>query len=352
MYKFFLLLFLSVSLQLSSQINAQLLSNSSWTRLKSKMLDGSADLSKESHNFLVWKINGNKFCENIDPWFVDRNKCVSFKLENNLIKLSDKLAYQVETLTPDSLVVVEKIDGMTFPDKIRRLSFVKTSALVKDFADKEKSDSIVITSRKVTPTLTKDIISEVQSIYLEKNYTHDFTFDGEILIFPKKQEVGVKMDNKKWTSNNQKGIDLFKKTLQSSFKVWDILGFEKFDKIIIPYHFYSKAEAGSISSFAFFNKIPVKENKGIVINIKDRRVSSENFNKGLEAINSQKYDNAIHFFNQAYEYDNTNTDALYNIVSISTAQNKTDVVCTALKRLKELEQTEGIKLYNEKCSGK
>jgi hypothetical protein len=351
MYKFFLILFLSISLPLSSQINTESLSNSSWTRVKSKMFDGSTDLSRESYQFLVWKINGNKMCENIDPWFIERNKCINFKLENNLIKMSDKAAYQIETLTPDSLIVVEKIDGITFPDKIRKLWFVKTSVIVKDFANKEKNDSIVITSRNITPTLTKDIMGEMQRTFLQKNYIHDFIMDGEIMIFPKKQKIEVKTDNKKQTKDNQICIDLFKTTLQNNFRSWDITGFENFEKIIIPYHFYSKADKGS-SSIAFYNRVSKKEGNDIIINIKDKFVSAENFNKGLRAINNQKFDNAIYFFNQAYEFDNTNTDALYNIVSISLDQNKTDVACTALKKLKDLGQTEGIKLYKEQCSQK
>lgn len=265
--------------------------------------------------------------------------------------MSDKAAYQIETLTPDSLVVVEKIEGITFPDKIRKIWFVKTSALVKDFADKEKNDSIVITSRNVTPTLTKDIIGEMQRTYLQKNYIHDFTIDGEIMIFPKEQKIVVKTDNKKQTKDNQICIDLFKTTLQNNFRAWDIIGFENFEKIIIPYHFYSKGDRGS-GSIAFYNSVSDKEGNGIVINIKDKFVSVENFNKGLKAINNQKFDNAIYFFNQAYEFDNTNTDALYNIVSISLAQNKKDVACAALKKLKDLGQIEGIKLYKEKCSEK
>lgn len=352
MYKFFLILFLSVSLQLSSQINTQLLANSSWTRVKFSMLDGSRDLSQMPSQVLVWKIKGNNLCENIDPWFVNRNKCINFKLENNLIKLSDKVFYQIETLTPDSLVVVQRIAGIDFPDKIKRFRFVKTSVLVKKFTDREKSDSIVINSRNVTPTLTKNLISEIMNVYLDKNYTHDFILDGDILIYPKKQEVEVKMDDKKRTRGNQRGIDLFKKTLQNNFNVWDITGFENFEKIIIPYHFYSKAEADSGSRFAFYNKVSDNEPQKIIVKIKNKFASTDNFNKGMDALNKQKFDNAIHFFNEAYDNDNTNTDALYNIVSISLAQNKSVIACTALKKLNDLEQTEGAKLYNEKCAEK
>lgn len=315
------------------------------------MLDGSTDLSQHSNRYLVWKISGNKLCEFIDPWFVDRKTCVNFKVENNLVKISDKSAYQIETLTYDSLVVVEKIDGITFSDKIRKMSFVKTSTLMKDFADKETSDSIVITSRNVTPTLTKDIISEMQSVYLQKRYTHDFIAVGEIRVFPKKQNIEVVTDNQKQNKNNQISIDLFIATLEKSYRMWDLTGFEKFEKIIIPYVFKSKAD-GDYCNIAFFNKIPDKKTGEIVINVKDRSASAENFRKGMEATDKQKFDKAIEFFNKSHDYDNTNTDALYNIVSISLAQNNISSACLALKKLKDLEQTEGIKLFNEKCSEK
>lgn len=352
MYKFFLILLLSVSSQLSSQINTQLLSNSSWTKVKSKMLDGSRDLSTGSYGFLVWKFNGNKMCEHIDPWAVERTKCIDLKFEKNLIRFSDKSAYQVEKLTSDSLIVIQKTDGITFPDKIRKMWFVKTSALIKDFTDKTIGDSIVITSRNVTPTLTKNIISELLSTYIDKKYTHDFTVDGEIRIFPKKQEIGLKIDNINQNKNSRKSLDLFKTTLQQNYKVWDITGFENFETIIIPYRFKSKAEDG-YGNIGFFNRIfSGEEGKRIGINIKNKYASAENFNKGVEATNKQKFENAIYFFNKAHEDDNTNTEALYNVASISLALNNVDVACTALRKLKDLEQTEGTKLFKEKCSEK
>ncbi|WP_312304787.1 hypothetical protein [Chryseobacterium sp.] len=325
------------------------MSNTSWTKVDSKMLDGSRDLSGDSYRFLVWKINGSKMCEHIDPWAVERTKCVDLKFEKNLIRISDQSAYQVEKLTSDSLIVIQKTDGITFPDKIRKMWFVKTSTLVKDFTDKATGDSVVITSREVSPTLKKEFVTEMMDAYLQKKYTHDFDVEGEIRIFPKKQEIEVKMENKKWIKNNQTSIDLFKTTLQKNYKIWDITGFENFDKIIIPYRFKSKME-GSYGNMVFYNRIPRKEYKGIIININDKRASAENFQKGVEATNKQKYDNAIYFFNKAHEEDNTNTESLYNVVSISLALNNVNVACIALKKLKDLEQTQGTQLFKEKCT--
>lgn len=351
MFKVFLICFLSASLSLLSQVNTSSLANSSWTSVQSKMMDGSRDLSPESFRSLVWKFNGNKLCENIHPWALAANKCGNVKIENDLIKTADKRVYQIEKLTADSLVVVEKWEIKMTPDKIKRMRFVSTANMIRDFVSHQKSDSVVISSVNVIPALKKDLVSDIQNILNKKNTDYDIMLEGQIFIFPKAQKVEITTDGKKLNSKNQANADLFKKTLQESFKAWDLTGFEQFEKIIIPYRFLSKQEEG-FGTFSFSPKILLKETSGILPVIKNKYTSTDNFNKGYKAVENQKFDNAIYFFNQAFEYDNTNVDALYNVVSISLSQNKTNVACAALTKLKELEQTEGMKLYKEKCLAK
>ncbi|WP_146212897.1 MULTISPECIES: hypothetical protein [unclassified Chryseobacterium] len=277
---------------------------------------------------------------------------MNVKIGKNAIRVADKPIYEIEKLTSDSLIVIEKPEGVTFPDKIRKRWFVKTSEILKNFTDKVTGDSIIITSRNAMPSLKREINFELLESYSKKKYTLDFETVGEIKIFPKKQKVEVTVDTKKQNKDNQTAIEFFKTTLEKDYKLWDLTGFERFEKIIIPYYLKVKLEDGDAGSIAFFGKVSFEKDKKTVVRIKDRFVSAENFNKGLKAINNQKFDNAVYFFNKAHEDDNTNTEALYNVASIAMAQNKTDVACTALKRLKDLEQTEGTKLYNEKCSGK
>lgn len=351
MYRSLLILFLFLFCHINAQVNTQFLPNSSWTKVKSKMLDGSRDLSQGPSEYLVWKFNDKKICEYFDPWVIERKKCADFDVDKSLINRSDKLTYQIEKLTFDSLVVIQKTQGEALPDKIKKIWFVKTSVLMKDFTNKATGDSIVVTSRKVVPTLTKDIVSEMIETYLQKKYIHDFIVDGEIRIFPKKQSIEVITDPKEENKKNQISIDLFKATLEKNYKMWNLTGFENFEKIIIPYSFKSKIDNG-VGKIVFYNKDSNKENERAVINIKNRFVSIENYKKGLEAISNQKFDKAIEFFIKAHEYDNTNTDSLYNAQSILLAQNNISDACIVLKRLKDLEQTEGVKLYNEKCSEK
>lgn len=353
MRNFFLTLFLSISLQFSSQTNTQLLSNSSWVRVKFSMLDGSRDLSQVKSRILLWSISGNTLCEYSDPIFMDMKSCVDFKLDKRVMKTSEEAGYQIEKLTPDSLIVTQRVDGVNVPDKIRKIWFVNKSVFVNNFLNKVKNDSVVTANRDFTPSLKKNIISSILDIYVQKEYSHDFSLEGSILIFPKNQTIKIEIDNEGQLQKDQKSINLFKSTLEKNYYLWDISGFEKFKKIIIPYKYFSKIKNGhtefSSTGITFFDRNYVNFVKEYTVYIKDKKLSVQYFSKGVEAINKKKFDKAIQFFNQAYEYDNTNTDALYNVVAISLAQNNTNISCSTLQKLKDLEQTEGTKLFNENC---
>ena len=351
MYRILLILFLSISLQFSSQINTQLLSNSSWTRVKFSMLDGSRDLSQIPSQFLIWKIKGNNLCSFTDALILDKKSCMDFKLEKELMKTSDLAAYQIEKLTSDSLVIIQKVAGIDSPDKIRKMWFIKSSIVLNNLVKEKKKDSVIIASKNFTPALKRNIISEIFDNYSQKDFSHDFHLKGSILIFPKKQKIEVETENTEQTKASQKGIAFFKTTLEKNYHIWDLTGFENFEKIIIPYDITSKnGNSGNdinTIDILFFNVS--NDTEGFPVSIKNKKLSLDNFDKGVDASNSNKFDKAIQFFNEAHEYDNTNTDALYNIVSISLTQNKIDIACKALKRLKDLEQTEGMKLFKEKC---
>lgn len=80
------------------------------------------------------------------------------------------------------------------------------------------------------------------------------------------------------------------------------------------------------------------------------RLSGENFEKGIKAFQTENYDKAIDYFLKSYEIDNRKIDALYNIASLFSLKQDKINECKYLKILSDLEQTQGMKSYNEKCS--
>lgn len=357
MYRSLLILFLFIFCNINAQVNTQLLPNSSWIMVKLRMLDGSRDLTYFEPSFLLWKFKENKLYEYSHPVFRQGIGEIDIKLERGVIRTSKEAGYQIEKLTSDSLVVILRVNGIDAPDKVRKMWFVNKSFIENDFKSKIKNDSTVTAIKNFTPTLERNVFSDINDKYVQQERTHDFNLKGNIEFFPKKKRIKITINNKKEESkDNQSSIDYFKTTLEQSYHLWDLTGFGHYDKVVIAYEYFSKMWKGKSNLDAhdiiLFDSDYTGMAQNFIINVKDKRASIENFNKGVSATNSQKFDKAIEFFIKAHEYDNTNTDSLYNAQSILLAQNNVSDACIVLKRLKDLEQTEGTKLYKEKCSEK
>ncbi|WP_343610393.1 hypothetical protein [Chryseobacterium oranimense] len=346
MYKYISLLFIFILIKMNAQINKQLIDN--WTRVKSSMLDGSRDLSENDQRILTWKITDNKLCEYMHPIFEDMKTCMDIKIEGQSIKASALAFYEIEKLTSDSLVVISRINGETSADKIKKIWFVRTSKFRNEYLSKIKSDSTITASRYFTPTLKKNIFPDIFD-----RYPNDFLISGNIIIYPKKHAVNIQHENTNQSKKSLESIEFLKSTLEKSYHLWNLEGFENFDQVSIPFNIENKTKymgsfQGATMSFSFFRS-ELKSSNKIPVKIENKLLSNETFLKGIKAVDDKKLDKAIELFNKAFELNNTNTDALYNIVSISLSKNDVTTACTALKKLKDFEQTEGTKIFNEKC---
>ncbi|WP_131707547.1 hypothetical protein [Chryseobacterium angstadtii] len=352
MFKYISFFLIFIIVKTSAQINKQQLIDN-WALSKSCMLDGSRDLSQNSERFLIWKLSDNKLCEYSNPIFEDQKVCYDIKIENKDIRTSPKTSYEIERLTGDTLIVINRIEGVTANDKIKKMSFIRTSKFQKEYLKTVSNDSTAMATTYFTPSLKKNIFSDI----LERSMTNndrDLNIKGSIIIYPKKQKVEFQYENVTGSKNNVKGIEFLKSNIESSYHLWNLKGFEKFEQVIIPYHIetqikYVDTFKGSTMKFAFFNNARKDLNK-VPVTIKDKILSDETYNKAMDPIDKQKLDKAIELFNKAFDLDNTNVDALYNVTSISLNKKDMTTACTALKRLKNLEQVEGTKLFNDLCS--
>lgn len=358
MYKHFLVTFLLISSIIKSQINIQQLS-SEWLKIKTLMIDGSKDVSEPflTSKFYRWNINNHKICVDSDPISANGQTCMDFKIEKNFIRTSPQSGYEIVKLTKDSLIIIERINGIEENDKIRKHWFSKSSSVKNQYIEKYKTDSILVASENFTPTLNKNFILNIHSEFKGKNNYPVFNLIGNIVFYPKKGNMDVQIVNStdKDVTKNQKNIELIKSMIAKTYNNWNLSDFKNFDKVYLPFiikSYYENVGDGWSSKgtpiYYFIDNIS-DINKIYGIKIQDLRIADDNFRNGVKAIQDSKYDKAINYFNKSYEIDTRKIDALYNIANIYLFKKDLINECIYLQKLKDLEQVEGIKRYNEKC---
>lgn len=357
MFKYFSIIFFLFTSIVNSQINHHYLTGD-WVKVKNRMIDGSKNVSEpfSSSKFHTWKISNKKLCMDSDPINSYEESCLDYNLENNFIRTSSESGYEITKLTADSLIVVERIKGIIENDELKKLWFVKSSIIKNNYIDKHKNDSILIADEHFTPTLNKNFIVEIHKNLLKRNKYPNFNLIGNIVFFPKNKKLELEINNAddKNVIDNKKAIDYIKTTIEKTYDNWNLNDFKGFKKIYIP--FLIKSESYSYKGgnykgspiFYFINNIEDVE-KIYGIKMEDLRSSSENFQNGIIEYQNKEYDKAIEFFMKSYEIDNRKIDALYNIAAIYSLINDKTKMCQCLKKLKDLEQTEGTKQYDENC---
>lgn len=357
MVKYFLVIFVCTINLVASQVNKQELKGE-WLKVKSRMADGSKNISEPFlvSKFYKWQISDKKLCISPDPISYSYNSCLDYELENEIIKTSSVSGYKIVKLTVDSLIVIENIKDINDKDKIQKLWFVKSSMIKDQYKNQFKNDSILIATENFTPKLTKNLIVEINKNFMDKNNFPNYVLIGHLNFLPKQKKVIFEISNIDDKNNlkNKKAIDFVKTTFENSFDSWNIDDFKNFKNIYIPIIFKSESysfEGGSYKGakiyFFINNQDDIKKIYGI--KMADLKLSGDFYVKGLEAYENKKYEKAINFFIKSYEVDNRKIDALYNIASIYAFLNDKLNLCKYLEKLKDLEQTEGIKLYNENC---
>lgn len=356
MYKL-LLLFALVSVHIQAQINDQFPAQS-WTKVRTRMLDGSKDVTEPylSIRFYQWKFSDNKLCMISEPIFFNPNNCISYKLENNFIRTSPQAGYQIEKLTGDSLIVIERLDGVTEGDKVRKLWFVKTADVRKNRLEKTRNDSVISADEHFTPTLNKNIIVEINQKFAKLNKYPNYNLTGNIVFLPRKQQVKVEIKDTDDVSQYEKYIAIEKSIIEASYPYWNLKDFMHFEKVYLPFVLQSRSNSIDReytyrgTQIYYFTNNTEDIPKIVGTKPENIRASAKYYSDGISAIQDKKYDKALSYFEKSYETDNRNIDALYNIAAIHSRKNDMLNTCKTLKLLSELQQTEGTKLYHQRCS--
>lgn len=330
-----------------------------WIKVKTQMLDGSRCLSESfsSNKFFRLKITDSKICMDSDPISAEGEGCIDYKLDKNLIKTSPVFSFEIVKLTQDSLIIVEKTKNIEENDKIKKHWFVKASIVRDGFLKTHRNDSIIIATEKFTPTIKENFAVNIHSNFNKKGKYPQFVLMGNLVFFPKKEKLELEILNTddKDIIQNRKNIESIQLLFEQSYKKWNLNDFKRFNKVSIPIIIKSYKEyigegwsSKGTPIYYFINNV-ADISKIYGPNLENIKLSNENFQAGIKAIESQKFEKAINHFNKSYELDDRNIDALYNIINIYSFQKDIKNECKYLKILKNLEQIEASKNFDKKC---
>ncbi len=350
---FFIVLF-GINLSIS-QINKELLYDE-WIKVDTRKLDGSKDLTNLGNEniYMEWSFTKSEFCTNSSPIINTFKNCHSLNLNRNIIKINENAYHEISKVTKDTLEVVLRLKHITEPSEISKFVFVKKSFLKQQNLTNyyNVAENTLTAFKFFTPTVSNTKYNSHIIGYDDKKNSEwgNYTFICNFIIFPKLKKTELILLNKEDNLNNMKYFEKYENDYSDSFKNWELKNFIEFDKITVPLIIISKNSEKNKYKKTLYLTNDINDHIEVYKpTLDDIKAYEDNFRYAVFAFNQNEFNNAINFFHKAYIANPKKVDPLYNIVNIHFHLKDIKSACETLKILVHLEQTEGIKLYNEHC---
>ena len=322
--------------------------NGSWIKYFSEMKDGSKlyDRFQEDSTYIKFTFKNKNLCMDYEPLSKENQNCIPYTLENNLIKTSNISGFIIEKIEKDTLILSEKINGLP-SSKSKRLYFLNENYIVSKKIIENNGVKNLKASKNYTPKLSSSIISPMFKAF-DRN-PKNLKLKANLVIFPNEKRISTTVFYS--TKADSTALKTIKKTIDESFNLWDLSGFENYQSIEIPF------VLKSVNSSSFKGiKIEFFTNSFLQLDIvqggtmQDMMKSSQAFQKALDAYDAKKYSKAIEYFTDAYEYDVKNLDALYNRASSYYQAGDLENACRDWEELKNIGQVKGKELFDYYCN--
>lgn len=319
-----------------------------WIKYKVEMKDGSKlfDRFLEDSTYIEYTINKNKLCINSNPTHKTNETCLDYTMSNNEIKTSQYSGFLIEKNTKDSLIISEKIDGLT-NDKLKRFYFIRQQVIISKYKEVNKNKKNIIASKLFTPKTNSTIELELNKAF--KNNYSNFELIGNLKIYPNEKRIKTKITFS--TQKDSSRIKTIKDVIDNTFGKWNLTNFEEYESIELPFILKSEItdRFRGIKVIFFTNDL---NELGVVYGgkLEDMRKSSELFEKGIDAYQKKKYLKAVEYFSESYKIDPKNIDALYNKAAVYFESGDKENACKVWNEISELGQVKGKELYKNNCN--
>lgn len=337
------------SQNLSSQLSGE------WIVYKTELKDGSTyyERAKSPNTYLRFSFGeDNSFITTFKPSQIPSYR-TRYTINNNIIMVANKNinttddhhsvyiednSYVIEKVTKDTLVITEDFTLSNY--ELKRYYCVNQLKIKSDIKKENINKDIYIANQYYLPK-----IKEGEFYFTDPAV--NFEFSGYMIFDIVNKKITLEVLKYDKGEPDNKRIKKFIKNVEKTFDDWDTSDFSQFKKVKLPFYFrnnYGKF----ISTFEFsfgINTLQYSDDNPA----NKAKKSDELYTKGLVAYKESNYDNAIEYFTKAYQYDNSNLDALYSRAAIYYYTNKKEEACMDWKTLSELGQKKGTDSYNQYC---
>lgn len=346
-----LVVFFLLGIYFPSFTYSQDLKNTTWIKVRAERKDGSKIVDR------LWPENGSisyHFSADSATRSLNNRPPVSMKyaLDNTVLSIGNYDKYTIDSLNEMFLGITE-IPKQNLPeDKFNSFVFVRLDHLFDYYNQAGQltilEDSLIQCNKQFSPVFK----GNMESLFVPKfkDATGKRSLQGFLVLSPEGNVQKIQIEPSGTFSEEE--IKKIKNIIDTTSGSWDMPAIPKHLQFKVDFFItinrYSMDGYPSFLAINFF----FHENDwqpGKALALEEVAAVNNYFNNGVRLFNKGKFDKAINEFLKCIEIDPKYTDAYYNIAAAYLKLGNTVQACEFWKKLQEMGQKGGERLYKEHC---
>lgn len=257
------------------------------------------------------------------PMYEAKGACYSFEFRDDKIHLSGHHYYEVTKLGSDELVLLEMKE-----DELLQHTLVRSERLFEQIQSEQSNSRYRVAKPGYTPKLNRPIERLLDSAFVDQHV--NFQARGTLLLDLENETVFSAISYS--TIRDIDPLRLLKKTLDSTFPLWDLTGFGEAKLIQIPF----VVQDVKLHPFAGFSMVFLTSSIAVLdkpVQLQKKYWSDEYFHQGILAVHERAYRKAIRRFDSSLELNPENQHAVFSRAKVYLIKGREEDACRDWKML-------------------